>query len=114
MPFFEILHVNIYFSNYHVVCMLINRLLKLLGEEAEIDDELYEKIHDNMIERLKDKVAEIRAQAVYALQRLQDPRDDQCPIIKVSALVQKTISYLLSLYIKKKSIILGLHFSHGL
>ena len=64
--------------------MLINRLLKLLGEEAEIDDELYEKIHDNMIERLKDKVAEIRAQAVHALQRLQDPRDDQCPIIKVS------------------------------
>ena len=37
-----------------------------------------------MIERLKDKVAEIRAQAVHALQRLQDPRDDQCPIIKVS------------------------------
>ena len=74
------------FSNYNVVCMLINRLLKLLGEEAEIDDELYEKIHDNMIERLKDKVAEIRAQAVHALQRLQDPRDDQCPIIKVSVI----------------------------
>ena len=65
------------------VCMLINRLLKLLGEEAEIDDELYDKIHDNMIERLKDKVAEIRAQAVHALQRLQNPKDDQCPIIKV-------------------------------
>ena len=81
--------------------MLINRLLKLLGEEAEIDDELYEKIHDNMIERLKDKVAEIRAQAVHALQRLQDPRDDQCPIIKVSVLVQKAIICLLSLFIKK-------------
>ena len=35
-----------------------------------------------MLERLKDKVAEIRAQAVNALQRLQDPKDDQCPIIK--------------------------------
>ena len=101
------------FSNYNLVCMLINRLLKLLGEEAEIDDELYEKIHDNMIERLKDKVAEIRAQAVHALQRLQDPRDDQCPIIKVSVLVPKTIMCLLFLYMKK-SIILGLHFSHGL
>ena len=66
--------------------MLINRLLKLLGEEAEIDDELYDKIHDNMIERLKDKVAEIRAQAVHALQRLQDPRDNECPIIKVTLL----------------------------
>ena len=64
------------------VCMLINRLLKLLGEEAEIDDELYHKIFNNMLERLKDKVAEIRAQAVHALQRLQDPRDNECPIIK--------------------------------
>ena len=64
------------------VCLLVNRLLKLLGEEAEIDDDLYQKIYDNMLGRLKDKVAEIRAQAVNALQRLQDPRDDQCPIIK--------------------------------
>ena len=35
------------------VCLLVNRLLKLLGEEAEIDDELYQKIYDNMLERLK-------------------------------------------------------------
>ena len=27
------------------VCLLVNRLLKLLGEEAEIDDELYQKIY---------------------------------------------------------------------
>jgi condensin complex subunit 3 len=37
-----------------------------------------------MLERLKDKVPEIRSQAVTALQRLQDPKDDECPIIKVS------------------------------
>ena len=43
---------------------MLNRLLKLLGDDAEIDDALYQKIFDNMIERLKDKVAEIRAQAV--------------------------------------------------
>jgi condensin complex subunit 3 len=30
----------------------------------------------------QDKVAEIRAQAVSALQRLQDPKDPVCPIIK--------------------------------
>ena len=35
-----------------------------------------------MLERLKDKVAEIRAQAVTALQRLQDPKDEECPIIR--------------------------------
>ena len=50
---------------------MLNRLLKLLGDDAEIDDALYQKIFDNMLERLKDKVAEIRAQAVTALQRLQ-------------------------------------------
>ena len=53
-----------------------------MGEEACIDDDLYNKIYDGMLERLKDKVAEIRSQAVTALQRLQDPRDEECPIIR--------------------------------
>ena len=56
------------------VCQLLNKLLKYMGEDACIDDELYNKIYDGMLERLKDKVAEIRAQAVTALQRLQDPK----------------------------------------
>jgi len=64
------------------VCQLLNKLLKYMGEEACIDDELYNKIYDGMLERLKDKVAEIRSQAVTALQRLQDPRDEECPIIR--------------------------------
>ena len=51
--------------------MMINWLLKNLGLHAEIDEVLYQKIHDNMMERMQDKVAEIRAQAVTALQRLQ-------------------------------------------
>jgi hypothetical protein len=42
-----------------------------------------------MLERLKDKVPEIRSQAVTALQRLQDPKDDECPIIKVSPTERK-------------------------
>lgn len=64
------------------VCQLLNKLLKYMGEEACIDDELYNKIYYGMLERLKDKVADIRSQAVTALQRLQDPKDDDCPIIK--------------------------------
>ena len=32
-------------------------------------------------------MAEIRSQAVTALQRLQDPRDEECPIIKVLVVV---------------------------
>ncbi|TRY70433.1 hypothetical protein TCAL_09294 [Tigriopus californicus] len=82
------------------ICLMLNRLLKLLGEEASIDDELYQKIFDNMLQRLKDKVVEIRSQAVTALQRLQDPRDSECPIIKAflfhlscdpSAIVRRTV-----------------------
>ena len=64
------------------VCQLLNKLLKYMGEEACIDDDLYNKIYDGMLERLKDRVAEIRSQAVTALQRLRDPKDEECPIIK--------------------------------
>jgi len=64
------------------VCQLLNKMLKYMGEEACIDDDLYNKVYDGMLERLKDKVAEIRSQAVTALQRLQDPRDEECPIIR--------------------------------
>lgn len=80
--------------------MMINWLLKNLGLHAEIDEILYQKIHDNMMERIQDKVAEIRAQAVTALQRLQDPADPDCPIIRAylhhlkvdpSALVRRTV-----------------------
>ena len=33
-----------------------------MGEDASIDDELYQKIYDNMLERLKDKNDDIRGQ----------------------------------------------------
>lgn len=63
------------------ITLMINQLLKLMGEDASIDDDLYNKIYDNMLLRLRDKVVDIRSQAVTALQRLQDPKDAQCPII---------------------------------
>ncbi|QQP35083.1 NonSMC condensin I complex_ subunit G putorius, partial [Caligus rogercresseyi] len=64
------------------VCLMLNRLLKLMGENATILEDLFQKIYDNMQERLQDRVAAIRGQAVTALQRLQDPSDTACPIIK--------------------------------
>ncbi len=79
---------------------MLNHLLKLMGDEASIDDDLYYKIYHNMLDRLKDKVADIRSQAVTALQRLQDPKDPECLIIKAfvfhlandpSALVRRTV-----------------------
>ena len=39
-------------------------------------------MYEGMLERLKDNVVEIRSQAVIALQRLKDPKDEECPIIR--------------------------------
>ncbi|OCT99386.1 hypothetical protein XELAEV_18005164mg [Xenopus laevis] len=62
------------------VCQLINKLLVNLPENAQIDDDLFDKIHDAMLIRLKDRVPNVRIQAVLALARLQDPSDPDCPV----------------------------------
>ncbi|XP_033756629.1 LOW QUALITY PROTEIN: condensin complex subunit 3-like [Pecten maximus] len=63
-------------------CQMINKLLSNLGENAQIDDDLYDKIYASMLERLRDKMPVVRFHAVMALARLQDPHDDNCPVIK--------------------------------
>ncbi|XP_063281840.1 condensin complex subunit 3, partial [Pelobates fuscus] len=62
------------------VCQLVNKLLVNLPENAQIDDDLFDKIHDAMLIRIKDKVPNVRIQAVLALARLQDPTDPNCPV----------------------------------
>lgn len=63
-------------------CQLITKLLANMGEEATIDDALYERVFHCMLERLRDKAAVVRVHAVLALVRLQDPIDETCPVIK--------------------------------
>ncbi|OWF55102.1 condensin complex subunit 3-like [Mizuhopecten yessoensis] len=63
-------------------CQIINKMLSNLGENAQIDDDLYDKIYESMLERLRDKMPVVRFHAVMALARLQDPHDDNCPVIK--------------------------------
>lgn len=65
------------------VCQFINRLLEELNESASINAELFDKIYDAMLERIQDRIASVRVQAVIALQRLQDPTNKECPVIKV-------------------------------
>ncbi|XP_066240790.1 condensin complex subunit 3 [Saccopteryx leptura] len=62
------------------VCQLVNKLLGNLPENARIDDDLFVKINEAMLIRLKDKIPNVRLQAVLALSRLQDPKDDECPV----------------------------------
>ncbi|XP_061440135.1 condensin complex subunit 3 [Rhineura floridana] len=65
------------------VCQLINKLLGSLPENAQIEDELYDQINNAMLLRVKDKVPNVRIQAVLALSRLQDPKDNDCPVVNV-------------------------------
>ncbi|XP_053113435.1 condensin complex subunit 3 isoform X2 [Hemicordylus capensis] len=65
------------------VCQLINKLLGSLPENAQIEDELFDKINRAMLLRVKDKVPNVRIQAILALSRLQDPKDNDCPVVNV-------------------------------
>ncbi|KAM6150746.1 condensin complex subunit 3 isoform 2-T2 [Erethizon dorsatum] len=67
------------------VCQLINKLLGSMPENALIDDDLFDKINEAMLIRLKDKIPNVRIQAVLALSRLQDPKDDECPVVNAYA-----------------------------
>ncbi|XP_007517940.1 condensin complex subunit 3 [Erinaceus europaeus] len=63
------------------VCQLINKVLGTMPENAQIDDHLFDNINEAMLIRLKDKIPNVRIQAVLALSRLQDPKDEECPVV---------------------------------
>ncbi|NXR59239.1 CND3 protein, partial [Rhadina sibilatrix] len=73
--------------NNHVVrfrtCQLVNKILGNMPENAEIDDDLFDKINEAMLIRIKDKFPNVRSQAVLALSRLQDPKDENCPVVNI-------------------------------
>ncbi|NWV45589.1 CND3 protein, partial [Daphoenositta chrysoptera] len=74
-------------ANSHAVryrtCQLINKILGNMPENAEIDDDLFDKINEAMLIRLKDKFPSVRIQAVLALSRLQNPKDENCPVVNI-------------------------------
>uniref|UniRef100_A0AAR2JLH0 Nuclear condensin complex subunit 3 C-terminal domain-containing protein n=1 Tax=Pygocentrus nattereri TaxID=42514 RepID=A0AAR2JLH0_PYGNA len=69
------------------VCQLINKLLGSLSENAQVDDEICERIHEAMLIRVTDKYPNVRIQAALAMARLQDPNDPECPTIKAYMLL---------------------------
>lgn len=101
-PFYEKLF-NFILSNHNVrsqavrfrVCQFINRMLEEFNESACISADLFDKIYDAMLERIQDRIAAVRVQAVVALQRLQDPTNKECPVIKVrNQLIQQSDIFL--------------------
>lgn len=55
------------------VCLLLASIFNNLPGDAEVSAELAERMQAAMLERLKDKVPTVRAQAARALSRLADP-----------------------------------------
>jgi len=92
-------------------CQLVNKMLNLLGDQADIDEDLSDSIYECMMVRLKDVYPPVRNQAALALSRLQDPGDEECPVIDaylnslskdIHFLVRKTI--LTNLAISRKTL----------
>lgn len=78
-------------ANSHAVrfraCQLINKLLGSMAENAQIDDDLFDRIHQAMLIRVTDKFPNVRIQAALAMTRLQQPRDPDCPTISAYMLI---------------------------
>ena len=83
-----------------------------MDDEACIDDDIADSILEHILKRLRDKQPPVRVQAVYALSRLQDPTDNECPVISCylqmmatdsSADVRKAV--LLNIALNRKSLL---------
>ena len=57
------------------VTQLVGRIMNSMAEEAEVSDELFEAVEEAMVVRCRDKVPLVRAWALRALFRLQNPLD---------------------------------------
>ena len=57
------------------VAQLVCRMLNSMAEDAEVSDELFEAVEEAMVVRCRDKVPLVRAWALRALFRLQNPLD---------------------------------------
>lgn len=64
------------------MCQFVNTFFNAFGDEAQMDNAIWENIQKIMIERLRDIDMHVRQQAVLALQRLQDPADPEDKVIK--------------------------------
>lgn len=72
------------------MCQFVNTLFNAFGDEAQMDNMIWDNIQKVMIERLRDVNMNVRQQAVLALQRLQDPADSEDKVIKVYSFHMET------------------------
>lgn len=63
-------------------CLFFNHLLNCVADGTVLSEEMCDVATLFLLERLKDKKSEIRAQAAHGLNRLQQPNNPKCPIVK--------------------------------
>ena len=57
-------------------------ILLALGQEAALDDAICDRIMEYMMDRLRDVAANVRVQAIMAMQRLQVPDNPNDPVLR--------------------------------
>ncbi|KAL1460981.1 hypothetical protein WDU94_012915 [Cyamophila willieti] len=109
---FEINNVEDPLIRYRV-CFL---LAKLLAECSQIDDDIFDELSRTMLDRIQDKVASVRVQAVNAVYKLQDKTNPECPIkaafkfhlaVDPSADVRRSVVRYIAINADTVSVILG-------
>ncbi|KAG5878423.1 hypothetical protein JTB14_002506 [Gonioctena quinquepunctata] len=63
-------------------CHFVMLILRHIGDQINLDNDVWDMIEGAMLERTSDPKSSIRLQAVMALRRLQDPTNPECPVIK--------------------------------
>ena len=63
------------------VCQLTAGIFGSLSDDAEISDELWDDVQESMCARALDKASKVRAFAIAALQRMQDPTDGEDEVL---------------------------------
>ena len=64
-------------------CQIISRIMSAVSNDQCIDEDMFERLSDALLERLRDINSRVIVQAIAAIYRLQDPNDRECRVIKV-------------------------------
>jgi hypothetical protein len=56
-------------------CHMLSKLMGAISNDQFIDEDLYDRLSDALLERLKDINSRVQVQAIAAIYRLQDPNN---------------------------------------
>jgi hypothetical protein len=63
-------------------CNILSKLMSAINNDQFIDEDLFDRLCDAMMERLRDINSKVQVQAISAIYRLQDPNDRECRVTR--------------------------------